>query len=96
MNTIFEEADAQQEQVAEEQNLLKTKISIPQAYQIRKTIHKNWQITEEIVDTYVVDKKKGIPLIEENKAKNKARKLTEITQTSHYVIEIVHNIIASY
>lgn len=91
---IFEEINTKQAEIDAKPKSAEGIVSIPQAYQIRKTIKRNGSIYEEIVDTLMVDKVNGIAPIE--KAKGRAKRMTEITQISHYVVEIVHNIIATY
>lgn len=90
---IFDEINTEIEKKENKATELK-EIIFPQAYQIRKTIKKNGQTYEEIVDTYCVNRESGITPV--NKAKSKAKKLSEITKISHYVVEICHKIIASY
>lgn len=90
---INEEAEKKENEV--QQNITE----FPEAYQVmttEKSTSQNGTIVREvIVDTFVVDKKKGIVPV--GKAKIKAQKMKEaFPDKSFYVVEIVHRIVANY
>ena len=94
MNDIFDEIETELSEKEEKQNDF-SEIIIPEAYQIRSTLKSsNGDLSYEIVDTYKVDKNSDV--LPDNKAKSKAKRLSELTGRTHYVVEIYHKIIATY
>ena len=92
---IFDEINNEAE--AQEQIQVKEMPSeLPEAFQVMTTTQIQGRgVVEEIVDTFLVDRKNGIVPIE--KAKKKAKKLKEIfTDKTYYVVGIYKRIEATY
>jgi hypothetical protein len=96
--SIFEEINAEEEKKeVEKQDAI---AELPEAYQVLTTeqtrgLNGKTQIREVIIDTFMVDKARGI--VPSEKAKIKARKMKEVyPDKSFYVVEVVHRIIANY
>jgi hypothetical protein len=86
---------------AEEKELANQKAitELPEAYQVMTTeVGRNQNGTvlrEVVVDTYAVDKVKGI--VPKGKAMLKAKKMKEVyPDKTFYVVEIVNRIVATY
>lgn len=79
MYSIFEELNNEFQQ--------DKKVSIPEAFQVIKESLKYGKIESEIVDTYY-STKDVVPI---EKAKKKAKLLSEITKSKYYVLNMFKN-----
>jgi hypothetical protein len=94
MNSIF--AEINKEEAEKEKQLQDVPTELPEAFQVLTTnkLH-NGSIHEEIVDTFMVDKVKGIIPIE--KAKSKAKKMKQVfPDKTYFVVGIYKRIEATY
>lgn len=87
-NDVFDETDEKKEVLKKEDAIAE----LPEAYQVRGT---DSQGREEIIDTFKVDRVRGITPI--GKAKLKAQAMKRVfPKKTFYVVEIVHRIINTY
>lgn len=95
MNLLFETINKEEE---EKQKLASQNapIELPEAYQVLKAVKNHaGEIREEIVDTFIPDRAKGIDPIEKAKAKAKSMKRVFPNQT-FYAVGIYKRIIGTY